>query len=407
MEYIIIGNGVAGQTAAEALRKEDPTTVITLIGKEPFGYYSRIFLPQYITRTKSLTNLILRDKAWYAQQNIRFLPGVTVTRIDRSTHTVYTASTNSASPPSSLVNSYHYDKLLIATGSNARKLPFSNPSVKGVFTLRNIADADEIYEYITKHKVHEIFIIGGGLLGIELGYQLRDLHVHVTICEIAPYLLPRQLDEPSAHILQRYLESQQLQILTGVEVDRILGDQVVTGVRLKSGQEYPAGIVLQQMGIIPEIALAKSIGLPTDKGIIVNEYLQTIDNEIYAIGDCVQFRGLIWGIIPASLEQAKIAVAHILGQNPATYAGSFWNTRLKIAGIQLSCLGTPPSGETPTLENVDEGNFLCKKVIIDQNTLKSAILMEVGSVNDQYFVKNIGKKVNVDEVKKKLYDKPK
>jgi nitrite reductase (NADH) large subunit len=247
--------------------------------------------------------------------------------------------------------------------------------------------------------------MGGGLLGIELGFHLLELQLNITICEIAPYLLHRQLDRGTSKLLQQYLESKNLEILCDIAVDKILGSEngKVSGVKLKNGMVRKFDMILQQMGIIPEISLAQKNDIKTEKGIIVNEYLQTNDPNIYAVGDCVQFNGSIWGIIPASREQSKLAAQHILGLNPAPYKGTFWNTRLKIAGIKLTCLGTPEEDEkkeTTLIESVNEEKYLCRKVRIEDNEIKSAILLGPGK--DNFFVKNLGKKVDLDEVKKKV-----
>jgi nitrite reductase (NADH) large subunit len=402
MKVIIIGAGVAGQTAAEYIRKGQPNAEILMISKEPYTYYSRIFLPHYISNERPLEKVIMRDEDWYNKNNISLLLDTEAIKIDAAKHEVHVKN-EEGSP-----EAFPYDKLLIATGSNARKLPFGNPNVEGMFTLRKIADANEIKQYIADRKVKDVLVIGGGLLGIELAYHLRELQLNITICEIAPYLLPRQLDQETSKLLTKYLESKGLKIICGASVKQVVGNPAVTGVELDNGKTIPVQLVMQQMGIIPELEVAKNSNIPTDKGIIVNEFMQTNDPDIYSSGDCVQFKNLIWGIIPASMEQAKIAAMNMLGQKPAAYEGTFWNTRLKIAGLKLSCFGSPPdskNGEETVVEDTDEENYLCKKIVIEQNKIKGAILM--GSGDDNYFMKNIGKPVDLDEVRKKIKEKGK
>ena len=394
MKIVIIGNGIAGQTIAEEIRKHNSDYEIVIISKEPYLYYSRIFLPSYLIGEKSLEKLILHSEEWYTNRNIEVKLYNKVDQIDRVNKKVHSFEDDIW---------INYDKLVIASGSNARKLPFGNPEVNGVFTLRNVTDADTIKQYILDNKVKDVLIMGGGLLGIELGFHLRELHLNITICEIAPYLLHRQLDRETSQLLQKYLESNNLEILCGVAVEKILGDKNVSGVKLKNGMERKFDIIFQQMGIIPEISLAQKSQLQTERGIIVNEYLQTNDPNIYAAGDCIQFNGKIWGIIPASREQAKLAAQHILELNPEPYKGTFWNTRLKIAGIKLTCLGTPEEDknkDTTLIQSVNEEKYLCRKVRIENNEIKSAILLGPGK--DNFFVKNLGKKVDLDEVKRKV-----
>ncbi len=400
MKVIIIGNGVAGQTAANKLRKADPDQEIEIFTQEPYPYYSRIFLPHYITGKRPLDKMLLRNQQWYDDNSIKLHLKTPIERIDPQQKLVWFQDQESESQ-----SSVPFDKLILATGSNARKLPFGHPDIDGMFTLRNIDNADIIRNYITDKGVKRVLIIGGGLLGIELGYHLRDLVSKVTICELAPHLLPRQLDVGTSHLLQKYLEKQGLDIICGKAAQEVLGESHVTGIRFQSGDELECDMILQQMGIIPEISLAEQAGLETKRGIMVNEFLQTSDPDIYAAGDCVQFKNLIWGIIPASMEQATIATEHILGRNPEPYAGSFWNTRLKIAGINLSCLGAPPSDvmeKELLIENIDRDNFICKKVRMDKSILKSAILMGSKSGSDKFFLKNLNKIVDVEEVRKAL-----
>ena len=396
MRIVIIGNGIAGQTIAEEIRKHNSDFEIFIISKEPYHYYTRIFLPIYLIGEKSLEKLILHSDEWYKNRNITVKLNKQIDQIDRVNKKIHIREDDTW---------FNYDKLVIAAGSNARKLPFGNSDVNGVFTLRNIANADEIRKYIKDNNVKDVLIMGGGLLGIELGFHLRELQLNIAICEIAPYLLPRQLDRGTSKLLQKYLESKNLEILCDVAVEKILGNEneKISGVKLKNGMERKFDMILQQMGIIPEISLVHKSDIKTEKGIIVNEYLQTNDPDIYAVGDCVQFKGNIWGIIPASREQAKLAAQHILELNPEPYKGTFWNTRLKIAGIKLTCLGTPEEDEkkeTTLIESVNEEKYLCRKVRIENNEIKSAILLGPGK--DNFFLKNLGKKVDLDEVKRKV-----
>jgi len=394
MKIVIIGNGIAGQTVAEEIRKHNSDYEIVIISKEPYRYYSRIFLPSYLIGEKSLDKLILHSDEWYKNRNITIKLNILIDQIDRVNKKLHVLEEDTW---------INYDKLVIATGSNARKLPFGNPDVKGVFTLRNVTDADIIRNYIKDNNIKDVLIMGGGLLGIELGFHLQKFQLNITICEIAPYLLHRQLDRGTSKLLQKYLESNNLEILVGVAVEKILGNDKASGVKLKNGMERKFDMILQQMGIIPEISLAQKNDIKTGKGIIVNEYLQTNDLDIYAVGDCVQFNGKIWGIIPASREQSKLAAQHILELNPEPYKGTFWNTRLKIAGIKLTCLGTPEEDENKEatlIQSVNEEKYLCRKVRIENNEIKSAILLGPGK--DNFFVKNLGKKVDLDEVKRKV-----
>jgi nitrite reductase (NADH) large subunit len=168
--------------------------------------------------------------------------------------------------------------------------------------------------------------------------------------------------------------------------------------------EFETDMVLQQLGIIPNIELAKESGLETNKGIIVNEFMQTSHPDVYAVGDCIQFGEKIWGIIPDSMEQAKQAAAHILDQKPEPYTPSVWNTRLKIAGIDLTCIGltTPEAEEGATLyEYKRQDNYTCRKVLIRNNVLTNAVLLGPGA-DSKYFMKKAGKEVDPSEINDKV-----
>ena len=394
MKVIIIGNGIAGQTAADLIRKQESETEISIFTKENFPYYSRIFLPHYIADQITLEKLVIRNEKWYKKRNIKIHLGTEIAKINRQEKYILITGQNKR---------YFYDKLIIASGSNARKFPYNNPDIKGMFTLRNIADADEIKAYIPENNVKDVFIIGGGLLGIELGYHLRELKINVAICDINQYLLSRQLDAETSDLLRKYLESKGIKIICGEKIAQILGKDKVTGVISESGMKIKTDLILQQVGVIPEITIAKEAEILTDRGIKVNGFMQTNDSDIYAIGDCVQFEGKIWGIIPACMDQASIAANHILGRNPEPYKGTQWSVRLKIAGIKLSCFGPPPScdsNEEQLIEIVDKDSFKCRKVVIKDNKLKSAVLMGPGK--DKYFMKNLGKDVDIKEIQEKL-----
>ncbi|MHA1619462.1 MAG: NAD(P)/FAD-dependent oxidoreductase [Promethearchaeota archaeon] len=396
MHIIIIGNGIAGQTAADRIRKNDSTAAITIITKEHYPYYTRIHLPAYIAEEKTRENLIIRKLSWFEQKNIHIRLDTEVTEINPTAHTILVSDLNQN------YETLSYDRLIMATGSNARRISLTGetPQMQGIFTLRNFKDADAIKQFITANHVQDVFIMGGGLLGIELGFHLRALQLHVSICEISPYLLPRQLDEGTSRLLQTYLEEKGLSIVCGEMVEKVIGNSHIQTVQFKSGKQVKTQLMLQQLGIIPAITLAKSSGLKVDRGIIVNEYLQTSHSDIYAVGDCVQFQGRIMGIIPACLDQAKIAALHLLEKSPLPYQGTIWNTKLKIAGLSLSCIGDKPEESDRVLQNVDKDTYMCRKVLIEDNVLKGAILMGEGS--DRYYRKNLNSEIDLDELKEHL-----
>lgn len=396
MKVIIIGTGIAGQTVAESLRRKDKNIDITIFTDEPHPYYSRIFLPHFIAEERTLDQLYVRKEKWYSDNKINFHEGMEILRIDLNEKLVYPIKNKP----------YSYDKLIFAVGSSARMLPFGNPDIEGNFALRTITDAQKIQQYIKDNQVKRAFIVGGGLLGIELGFHLRKSVPNVNICEVASHLLPRQLDNETSQILQTYLENQGLGFILGQSIGKILGDTKVEGIESQNGMKIETDMVLQQLGIIPNTELAKKSGLETQKGIVVNDFMQTSDPNVYAVGDCIQFEEKIWGIIPASMEQAKQAAAHILNENPEPYKPSVWNTRLKIAGIDLTCIGlsSPEAEDGATLyEYRRQDTYTCRKVLIRNNVLTNAILLGPGA-DSTYFMKKAGKEVDPKEVDEKVHE---
>lgn len=412
MHIVIIGNGVAAQTTAEQIRRIDSESKITMITDEAYPFYTRIYLPHYIAELRSLEKLILRKKEWFQQKDIHLILNTQVTQIDKNKKTVCIKKNQESisnkpkhtNLTENIQSEISYDKLVIATGSLPRIINFgASSSMKGVFALRKITDAKSIKKFIKDNQVKSAFIIGGGLLGIELAYHLKEILEKVSICEIAKYLLPRQLDHETSKILRRYLEQQGLNIYCGNKVQKIVGTEKVSGIILEDGTKIKTDIIFEQLGIIPNISLAKNAELETDKGIIVNEFLQTSDPSIYAVGDCVEFDGLIWGIIPACMDQAKIAAKHILNQPVDPYSGTFWNTKLKIAGLNVSCMGISPNqigSVDQEMKSIDPDNYLCKKVFISKNKLKGAIIL--GDSNDTFFRKKLNQDVNITEIEDEL-----
>ncbi|MBD3350026.1 MAG: hypothetical protein GF364_00890 [Candidatus Lokiarchaeota archaeon] len=398
MKVVIIGNSVGGQTVAESLLRnaEDPKDLeIVMISKEPYPYYSRIFLPHYIAEQREKDRLFVRKIDWYEKKGIHCLLGAEVSKIHPKEKSVELADSELT---------IKYDKLVVAIGSSPRKLDFGNPGLKGVFTLRTIADADDIKNYISKNKVKKAFIIGGGLLGIELGYHIKDLDIQVTICEIANYLLPRQLCAKSSQYLEDYLRNQGLEFVIGQTVDKLVGESSIEAVKLKSGELNETDIVMEQLGIIPNIELAKKSGIDTEKGICVNKFMQTNFPDIYAVGDCIQFNDKIWGIIPASMDQAKVAASHIIDGEVEPYKETIWQTKLKIAGLDLLSVGTPEPENDEVAEvlwKIDKDHYVCRKVIYQDDKLTGAILMGPGA-DTRFFIQNLGENVKLDELKEKI-----
>jgi nitrite reductase (NADH) large subunit len=237
-------------------------------------------------------------------------------------------------------------------------------------------------------------------LGLELANSLKKLKIHVTVIEIFKYLLPRQLDVEGGDILKDYLVKQGLDFILGVKVKKVLGEGKVSGIEFDDGKTIDADLVFQQVGIVPEIELAKKSGLDTNHGIIVNDSLQTSDPNILAIGDCIEHAGKIYGIIPACLDQSKCAAKIVLGKD-GSYSGTTPKNMLKVAGISMMSMGQITPKDIPELAEIYHENrtdFLYRKGLVSGNVLVGAILL--GKFDMGYFSKKINKEVEIEELKK-------
>jgi nitrite reductase (NADH) large subunit len=267
-----------------------------------------------------------------------------------------------------------YDFLLLANGASSWVPPIKGAEKEGVFTLRTLDDALAIIDWIKDHP--DVVIIGGGLLGLEIARAIRTRGGSVQIVEFFPRLLPRQLDTEGAFVLQSQIEKMGIKVQLGIVTEEILGDGKVEGLRFKNGEGLDAQTAIVAAGVRPNIRLASEAGLETDKGIIVDDSLQTSHRGIFAAGDNVQHREKIYGIIPASFNQARTAAMNIAGLEKQ-YAGTVPSNTLKVVGLDLTSIGivTPEEGEAEELRKTDKEKAVYKKIVIQDGKLVGAIWM--------------------------------
>jgi nitrite reductase (NADH) large subunit len=375
MKVVIIGNNVAGTFSAQNLRLLNDDLEIEIYTQENYPYYTRINLPELISAKKKYQDLFVFDDNWYKSKNINLFLNHKAERININNKTIEFEGENR------IVN---YDKLVLALGSTPNIPPIKDAremknSKKGVFTLRNIDDALEIRKFIRTNSIKKAIVIGGGLLGLELASQIKDSNLETTVVEFFPRLLPRQLDEECGGMLKREIESRGINVILDAATEQILGNGKVSGIKLKDGRTFEAGIVLIQAGIKPTIDLAKNANIETNRGIIVNEFLETSENDIFAVGDCIEYKEQIWGIIPACMEQSKIVAASIIGFKKVEYGGTTPKNTLKIVGLDLTSIGVidpskEESGGWEILKKADKEDCCYQKLILKDNKLKGAIL---------------------------------
>ena len=363
-QLVLVGNGMAGMRTLEELLAIAPERYqITVFGAEPHGNYNRILLSPVLAGEKTVDQIMINDLNWYAERDIRLHAGRAVTRIDRARRQVIAVDGTVAS----------YDRLLLATGSNPFMLPIPGNDLPGVIGFRDIKDVDTMLT-AAKTGQHAV-VIGGGLLGLEAANGLMKQGMHVTVVHVLDTLMERQLDPAAAELLRVSLEERGLRFLMGANTAALLGDDQVRAVRFKDGLEISADLVVMAVGIRPNIELAQSAGIYCERGIVVNDTLQTYDPRVYAVGECVQHRGQCYGLVAPLWEQAKVCANHLAHYGIGRYQGSVTSTKLKVTGIDVFSAGEFGGG--PGCDEIvlrDRARGVYKKLVVKDNRVKGAVL---------------------------------
>jgi nitrite reductase (NADH) large subunit len=363
-KLVLVGNGMAGMRAIEELLALAPDAYdITVFGNEPYGNYNRILLSPVLAAEKTLEQIMLNAPEWYAKNGIALHSGAAVTRINRARREV--AAANGVVAP--------YDRLILATGSTPVRLPVPGNDLPGVVSYRDVADVEQMIAAARDHR--SAVVIGGGLLGLEAAYGLQKRGMEVTVVHLPPTLMERQLDSAAAELLRRSLEQRGLRFLMGAQTAAIVGEGRVAAVRFADGTEVPAELVVMAVGIRPNVALAKAAGIVCDRGVLVNDTMQTFDPRIYAVGECVQHRGACYGLVAPLFEQAKVVANHLAELGIGRYAGSQVSTKLKVTGIDLFSAGDFSGGPgTEELIFKDAARGVYKKLVVQEDRIKGAVL---------------------------------
>ncbi|TCS73268.1 nitrite reductase (NADH) large subunit [Sulfuritortus calidifontis] len=366
LKLVVVGNGMAGMRTVEELLKIAPDLYdITVFGAEIHPNYNRILLSPVLAGEQTVPDIVLNSMAWYEQNNIHLHLGKKVTRIDRKNRVVHAEDGTAA----------EYDRLLLATGSNPFILPIPGADLPGVVSFRDIADVEAMINAASRYR-HAV-VVGGGLLGLEAANGLRLRGMEVSVVHIAPWLMERQLDEPAARLLQQNLEAKGLKFLLQKQtIELVKGESGrVCAVKFKDGDTVPADLVVMAVGIRPNTALAEGAGIHCERGIVVNDTLQTYDPRIYAVGECVSHRGVAYGLVAPLFEQARVAANHLAEYGIGRYEGSVTSTKLKVTGIDLFSAGDFSGGEgTESLVFSDPSSGEYKKVVLKDNKLVGVCL---------------------------------
>ena len=367
---VVIGNGMAGMRTVEELLQLAPDLYdIAVFGAEPYGNYNRILLSQLLSGEKGADEIMLHTKAWYAEHGIALHAGDPVVAIDRRRKRVRSRNGVELS----------YDRLLIATGSQPIMLPLPGKELPGVIGFRGIGDVECMLAAARSH--HRAVVIGGGLLGIEAANGLSRQGMQVTLIHRGSVLLNQQIDADAAGLLGRNLRARGLALRLDAETVALHGSERVEGVVLADGERIDADLVVMAVGVQPDTALARSAGLHCERGIVVDDTLQTYDPSVYAVGECVQHRRATFGLVAPVWEQARVCASHLARFGHRRYRSTQTATKLKVTGIDLYSAGDFLGGAgTEDLVLRDPRCGVYKRLVLKDNRVIGAVLY--GDVQD-------------------------
>ncbi|PAD68458.1 nitrite reductase large subunit [Bacillus sp. 7586-K] len=362
---VMIGNGMAGvRTIEEILKISREQFDITIFGKEPHPNYNRIQLSTVLQGDTTINDIILNDWNWYKENNITLFTGEEIVQIDAERKIVI----------SDLGRETVFDKLIFATGSSPFILPIPGAEKDGVTGFRDIQDCETMIQ-VAKTKKRAV-VIGGGLLGLEAARGLLNLGMEVDVVHLLETLMEKQLDETASNMLEKELSRQGMNFLKGKQTAEITGNDRVEGVRFTDGTEVTADLVVMAVGIVPNIKLAKECGIYTNRGIVVNDFMETSIKNIFAVGECAEHREIVYGLVAPLYEQAKVLANKICGvNNTKRYEGSFTGTQLKVADVNLYSAGEIfEDNTTKAIKVHNEFDGIYKKVLIRDKHIVGIVL---------------------------------
>jgi len=365
---VVIGNGMAGIRTVEELLSAAPDKYeITVFGAEPHGNYNRIMLSSVLSGEKNIEDIIINDRQWYLDHHILLHAGEdkAVVEINRSRKCVIAKDGTQAD----------YDRLLIATGSKPVIPDIPGKNLQGVISFRDIFDVNTMLEYSRSHK--KAIVLGGGLLGLEAANGLVLRGMHVTVIHTNPVLLNRQMDKQAGGMLQQALEARGLHFKMPARTQELIADDKghVRAVRFEDGSELECDLFITAIGVRPNMQLAQTAKLYCERGIVVNDNLQSYDPSIYAVGECIQHRGATFGLVAPLFEQAKVCANHLSDHGMADYKTLPTATKLKVTGINLFSVGNfLGDEESETITFTDPALGIYKKLVIKANKLIGTVL---------------------------------
>ena len=363
-QLVIVGNGMAAARLVDELAKVAlGRYAIAVIGEEPRLAYNRVLLSSVLAGETASHEIELKPANWWRDRGVTLKYGCAVSEVDVGRRELKIAGEESVS----------FSKLVLATGSSPLRLNVPGAGLSGVNTFRDSRDVDLLLALAAGKK--RVVVVGGGLLGLEAAYGLAKAGAPVTLVHLMDRLMERQLDTRAAALLKSLVEKKGINVLLNANTARILGEHRVEGVELSDGRHIDADAVIFAAGIRPNTALAREAGITVNRGIVVDDHLQTGAENIFALGECAEHRGICYGLVEPAYEQARTLAQHLAGRN-AAYPGSVVATNLKVSGVSVfsagEFLGTERS-ESVVLSDVRRGTY--KKLVIEDGRLTGAVLV--------------------------------
>ena len=363
-KLVVIGNGMAPGRMLEHLFDNAPDAFdVTIFNAEPRVNYDRIMLSPVLSGEKSFEDIIIHGDGWYVDHGVMLYKGHKVVEIDRTAKTV-------RSEHGEVVG---YDKLVIATGSAPFIIPVPGHDLPGVLTYRDLDDVDAML--LAAQSRGKAVVIGGGLLGLEAAAGLKERGMDVTVIHLMPSLMERQLDPAAGYLLEQELESRGIKVITKASTKKILGDVRVEGIELEDGTVIPATLVVMAVGIRPNAALAKAVGLSVNRGIVVSDHMQTSDPDIYSVGECVEINGNVYGLVAPLYQMAEVAASHLGRTGQKRFVETSTATKLKVTGINLYSVGDfaeADDREEIVLRDATAGVY--KRLVLKDNRILGVVL---------------------------------
>jgi nitrite reductase (NADH) large subunit len=366
---VIVGNGMAAARLVDELAKTAlGRYAIAVIGDEPRLAYNRVLLSSVLAGETASHDIELRPASWWRDRGVTLKYGCIATEIDVGRRELKIAGEESIV----------FSKLVLATGSAPLRLNVPGADLPGVHTFRDSRDVDLLLTLAAQKK--RVVVVGGGLLGLEAAYGLAKAGAPVTLIHLMDRLMERQLDAPAAELLKTLVERKSIKILLNANTARLHGETSVEGIELTDGRSIDADAVIFAAGIRPNVALAKDAGISVNRGIVVDDHLQTGAANIFALGECAEHRGICYGLVEPAYEQARVLARHLAG-GEAAYGGSVVATNLKVSGVSVFSAGdfiAADGAETIVLNDVRRGAY--KKLVIAAGRLTGVVL--VGETQD-------------------------